>query len=249
MTLTRSEWAVQFLAHAAWEESREKVIALVAQATKEGSLAHNNPLDTEEGAPTATDYNAAGVKNYGSLEAGFVATLKTFENGYYPQLVAILSTPQGGSSTAYATNQELNTWGTGSCLIEVESIKAGDPHGYMDATVWTHPNPAPAPPVPPPPPKPEEAMTAHDPVTGGIWATTLEGEGACFSYLGAPFIPGLNTHPDYHAAKCVAIEYWIHEASGKDGLAFLTDAPAPAPPEGTGGPYSIYKFDREGHPA
>ncbi len=141
---TRQEWALGFLAYAGWEVSQEKIIALVAQAAKENGGALFNPLDTEEDAPGATDYNAAGVKSYPSLESGFGATLATFRDGRYPQLVGILSDPAGGSATAYAVNVELNTWGTGNCLAEVESIKAGDPHGYL-----THEIAGTAPSVPP----------------------------------------------------------------------------------------------------
>jgi hypothetical protein len=156
MTLTRAQWAADFLAYADWSISQEKIIALVAQAAKEGSEALCNPLDTTEPAPGATDYNSAGVKNYPGTEAGFAATLVTFKNGYYPQLVDILSDPSGGSAAAYAVNAELNTWGTGNCLSEVESIKDGDPHGYMSAPVaGSGSSPAPGPvPVPTTTPRP-----------------------------------------------------------------------------------------------
>lgn len=154
--MNRAQWATGFLAVAGWSFSVEKQIALVAQAAKEGSQALNNPLDTTEGAPGATDYNAVGVKNYPSVEIGFGATLATFENGYYPELVRILSDPAGGSAVQYASSADLNTWGTGNCVAEVESIKGGDPNGYMSAEVAgtgtgppIPPVPAPAPPVPP----------------------------------------------------------------------------------------------------
>lgn len=149
---TREQWAEGFLGYAGWSLSQEKVIALVAQATREGSGAAWNPLDTTEGAPGATDYNTAGVKDYPSAAAGFGATLATFLNGRYPELVANLADPAGGSAASYATSAELNTWGTGNCLAEVEEIKAGDPHGYMTAPVAGAGGLGPAPlPVPPSP--------------------------------------------------------------------------------------------------
>ena len=142
---TRAEWAAGLLAYAGWDLSLEKIVGLVAQGAKEGSGAVWNMLDTTEPAPGASDYNSAGVKNYPSEAAGYAATLATFTNGHYPQLVAILSDPTGGSAVAYATSPDLNTWGTGNCLAQVESIKAGDPFGYMTATVADGGAPAPAP--------------------------------------------------------------------------------------------------------
>jgi hypothetical protein len=150
---TRAQWAESFLAYADWEVSQEKVIALVAQASKEGSEANWNPLDTTEPAPNATDYNAVGVKNYPSQAEGLAATLATFKNGFYPQLVAILSDPAGGSATSYADNVELNTWGTGNILAFVESIKSGDPNGYMDHEVTGVGGISPFPPGPAPAPR------------------------------------------------------------------------------------------------
>ena len=99
---TRNEWAALFLSYAGWEPSAEKIDALVAQASKENAGSAWNPLATTEPAPGATDYNAAGVKNYPSEESGLGATLATFVNGHYPQLVAVLSDPGGGNATTGA---------------------------------------------------------------------------------------------------------------------------------------------------
>jgi hypothetical protein len=151
---TRAGWAVDFLEYAGWAFSQEKQIALVAQASKENTHAVNNPLATTEDAPGATDHNAAGVKNYPSYNAGLAATLATFRNGHYPQLVAILEDPAGGSAAQYAVNIELNAWGTGNCLAEVESIRSGDPHDYMGTVIAGGKAASPGPTSPAPPPTP-----------------------------------------------------------------------------------------------
>lgn len=190
--ITRQQWATGFLDYAGWPVSQEKVIALVAQASAEGSQARNNPLDTTEDAPTATTYNAAGVKDYATTDAGYGATLATFVNGRYPQLVAILKDPAGGSAAAYATNPELNTWGTGNCLVEVESIQSGDPHGYLSAPVNTSTGPPPVPPTPAPPaPSPEgiEMIAATSTGNGYVVARPT---GAVFAYGDANFHGGAN---------------------------------------------------------
>lgn len=147
--MNRSEWSTGFLQYAGWEVSQEKIVALAAQAAAEGSQALFNPLDTTEGAPGATDYNSVGVKNYTDLESGYGATLATFQNGFYPNLVAQLSDPAGGSAVQYCSSPDLNTWGTGNCMAEAESIKGGDPNGYLTATVaGTGGEPGPPPPPP-----------------------------------------------------------------------------------------------------
>lgn len=95
-------------------------------------------------------------------------------------------------------------------------------------------------------------MVEYDPKTGGYWAT--DENGANYAGGGAPFIPGLNTHPDYHAGAaesidsnpCVGITYWA--AFGNDGIIYFTK-----PSNGVGGwagtPYSTYRFLRDGTPA
>lgn len=172
---TRAEWAQGLLAYADWSESQEKIIGLVAQASREDTGALNNPLATTEPAPGASDYNSAGVRNYPSLDAGYAATLATLRNGYYPQLLGILSDPSGGSAAAYATSHDLTVWGTGNCLSEVESIKGGDPNGYMTreiaggGAVPTSPPSPPAPPAPPVPVQnPEEELMQIYTVENGV---------------------------------------------------------------------------------
>lgn len=256
--MNREQWALEFLQYAGWPKSAEKITALVAQATKEGSQAKNNPLDTTEPAPTATNYNQVGVKNYATLDAGFGATLATFKNGYYPQLVAILADPGGGSAMAYAANHELTIWGTGNCVPEVEEIKGGDPRGYMTAPVntATAPTPTPPSPTPTPPPGPtteEPKMYYTDPTSGKIIATDPDG-----NLYAEPNIPGLgistlSQHPEWHAGSdesgganpCVGITNRVGP-DGQWGYAYITK---PTGSSGGGfGPYDLYHFQRTGKP-
>jgi NlpC/P60 family len=106
----------------------------------------------------------------------------------------------------------------------------------------------------PSPPPPQEALMlqsllAPDPKTGGQWVTDANGDLYCWG--AAPFIAGLNQHPEFHAGSaesgganpCVGIGYWA--AYGLDGIIFYT-----APTTGVGGwagtPYSQYRFLRSG---
>lgn len=101
---------------------------------------------------------------------------------------------------------------------------------------------------------------ASDPVTGGIWGTDINGSN--YPAGGAPLIPGLNAHPNFHAGSaesggtnpCVGIVYWRYFEN--DGIYYVT-----APTNGEGGwdgsvnpaskvcPYNLYRFLRNGTPA
>ena len=115
------------------------------------------------------------------------------------------------------------------------------------------------PPLPPPAPSPGPALTeetqtmfAHDPVTGGVWATDENGD--LYASPPAPFIAGLNQHPTWQAGSaesggqdpCVGLAYW--GVPGHDGITFFT-----RPSSGVGGwagtPYNTYSFLRDGTPA
>ena len=133
MTISREEWAKGFLDYAGWSVSQEKIVALVAQASKEDTQAENNPLACGEDAPTATDFNAI-VKNYATLDAGYAAVLAVMKSGY-PGLVAVLDAETGGSATQYATSPTLDKWGTGDCSAYVAELKAGDPQHWLTTPI------------------------------------------------------------------------------------------------------------------
>ena len=124
------------------------------------------------------------------------------------------------------------------------------PYTVMGYGRLPFPNAAPAP--APIPTEDEMQIVAYDPKTGGYWAT--DANGANYAGGGAPFIPGLNTHPDYKAGAaesagqnpCVGISYWA--ALGNDGVIYFTK-PTTGVGGWTGTPYSTYRFLRNGQPA
>jgi len=84
----------------------------------EGSKADNNPLDTTQPWPGATDYNSVGVKNYPSAAAGIAATAATLVNGHYNGLVADLRTSSKSAAQMIEDNRaEIQTWGTNPELM------------------------------------------------------------------------------------------------------------------------------------
>ena len=91
---------------------------LAAWARAEGGTARNNPLNTTEPWPGATDYNTVGVKNYVSAADGIAATAKTLTNGHYDGLIADLRKGDLSAVDMVERNaSEFNTWGTGAALI------------------------------------------------------------------------------------------------------------------------------------
>ena len=122
---------------------------------------------------------------------------------------------------------------------EIESIFQA--HGVP--TDWYQgAGPAP-PPVPGPAPEKENDMAASDPISGGEWCT--DSTGAVFAYDGAPYLGGLNNHPDWHAGTatdpCVGIAYWRGADTVQNGRGYVlfarsADSAAPAP----------YRFPRDG---
>lgn len=84
-------------------------------------------------------------------------------------------------------------------------------------------------------------MLAFDPVTGGTWA--LRPDGSVYADDGAPYLGGLNNHPDYQAGAGKkfgpAVGIAAYGPGGKDGYEILTDnGTTPAPDR--------YRFPRDG---
>lgn len=79
----------------------------------EGGAAANNPMNTTQPEPGATDYNSVHVKNYPSSLIGTRATVTTLENGYYPAILAAL---RSGRPFSYgdkgAVSAQVQKWGT-----------------------------------------------------------------------------------------------------------------------------------------
>lgn len=92
--------------------------ALAAWQAAEGGSSKNNPLNTTQPAPGATNYNSVGVKNYPDAATGIRATVQTLLNGNYNGIVAAL---RKGKNPYDVANQsaELHTWGTGAGVKRV----------------------------------------------------------------------------------------------------------------------------------
>lgn len=87
---TREQYALAVLRQGGYATGTGQLEALVCGMASEDSAAAWNPLDTEEPAPGATDYNTAGVRNYPTLEVGVDAVLRTLSLGVYNPLRALL---------------------------------------------------------------------------------------------------------------------------------------------------------------
>lgn len=92
---------------------------MYAWRVAEGGTAAFNPFNTTQGAPGATNYNTAGVKNYTSEEQGVAATVKTLLNGRYSEIVSALRAGGPGASVAAAQALARSPWGTGELVIRV----------------------------------------------------------------------------------------------------------------------------------
>jgi hypothetical protein len=96
----------------------------------------------------------------------------------------------------------------------------------------------------------EDTMIAYDPDSGGFWATDPKGDTA--NYNGAPFIAGLNSHPDWHAGqtesggtnKVVGLSTF-KDKHGAHGLVWQV-APEAGASDVT--QYSYYRIARDGTP-
>jgi len=92
---------------------------LYAWRAAEGGTAAFNPFNTTQGAPGATNYNAAGVKNYTSEEQGVSATVKTLLNGRYGEIISALRDGGPGAPQAAAQALARSPWGTGELVLRV----------------------------------------------------------------------------------------------------------------------------------
>lgn len=98
-------------------KTAENVRAIDAWARAEGTRASNNPLATTQGWAGATKFNSVGVRNYLSYEDGLAATVKTLNNGYYPNILAALRS--GTDALAVGRAVADSPWGTGEGVLRV----------------------------------------------------------------------------------------------------------------------------------
>ena len=74
---TYADWSARLLSRLAPSAPPARAAWLIAWAQLEDTRARFNPLATTEPAHLATDYNAAGVKNYVTLADGIAAAADT----------------------------------------------------------------------------------------------------------------------------------------------------------------------------
>lgn len=90
--------------------------ALQAWQQAEGGSA-DNPWNTTQDAPGATEINSVGVKRYGDVQTGITATIQTLLNGRYANIISALKS--GNNAMAVADAIEQSPWGTGGLVKKV----------------------------------------------------------------------------------------------------------------------------------
>jgi hypothetical protein len=112
-----TSFAISLLTALAVPATDSNKSAVVAWERAEGGLVHNNPLNTTENMPGATNWNSTGVKTYVSIEQGLQATVKTITNGLYGAILSALK--DGKSACAVANAVMTSPWGTSSLIKEI----------------------------------------------------------------------------------------------------------------------------------
>lgn len=105
----------------------------------EGSPCANNPLDTTENYPGATDCNKVGVKNYASFTDGLKATATTLNlnmNGYAAIRDGLKS---GADPISIGQAIASSAWGTGKLALECITDAANSPSTFASWAAKTIP--------------------------------------------------------------------------------------------------------------
>jgi peptidoglycan hydrolase CwlO-like protein len=109
-------WAKALLAALGMPQTSDNLAAIIAWEMAEGghwyNSAHYNPLNTTWRMPGATSMNSVGVKAYLSWAQGLAATVNTFHNGLYENILAALRA--GNDAQAVADAVGTSPWGTNS---------------------------------------------------------------------------------------------------------------------------------------
>jgi hypothetical protein len=195
-------------------------LVIVTWINSEGSLAYNNPLDTEQPWPNSTDYNSVGVKNYATLDDGLAATTKTLYNGYYKTLVSILKNPttaENGISAIY-----WSPWGSKPTEPMLNNVR----HNWLSyATVHV----AGTPDINPPSPGVNKKMwlIVATSTGNGYWKIRTT-DGAVFAYGDAVYMGGINytNYPNKPEVNSLVPGDYVTGASGHstDGYILVTNA-------------------------
>lgn len=165
MTLTYEEYANALCAKMGWAAPMQNIDAIVAWAAAENSEAVFNPLDTERVESPDTNYNAAGVKDYTSLEEGLQAVADTLNNGLYPAVLQSFKFQNTAEVTAQQIDQ--SPWGTKD-VVGVLSNVVGDRASYYSRLVNEGPAAVPTPTVDPTPVAVPVEPTPAAPVVQGF---------------------------------------------------------------------------------
>jgi hypothetical protein len=99
--------------------------------------------------------------------------------------------------------------------------------------------PAPTP-QPPAPPQEATGMATEDPISGGSWG--IKPDGAVFSFDGAPYLGGLNNHPEWHTpavGPVAGLCAWKGDGTDANGNGYVIYVSAPAG-------FALYRFPRNG---
>lgn len=99
----------------------ENVRVIEAWMRAEGGASHNNPLNTTQDAPGASNFNDVGVKTYSSYQQGVQATIQTLLNGLYGNIIDALK--RGNSAKAVADAIAASPWGTGGLVQQIVAGK------------------------------------------------------------------------------------------------------------------------------
>lgn len=155
--ITRDQFAVQALGRIGKATSKNNVTSLVVWMDYENTQAYYNPFATERKLPGSTDFNAAGVQNYTTLDQGLEAFKETIENGYYGSILdcltasatpyqtckAVYDSAWGSKPTPDLVNLVVNDW------PNISKVAIGEPDVAPAPTpVAPAPVPVPAPPTP-----------------------------------------------------------------------------------------------------
>ena len=97
--------------------TRSNLLFMYAWRQAEGGDAKNNPFNTTQKWPGATNYNSTGVKNYQTAQDGIQATCKTLKNGKYEKVVQGFKNDVGLSQLSDAVVS--SKWGTKDLLTRI----------------------------------------------------------------------------------------------------------------------------------
>lgn len=243
--MNRQAWATTFLRKCELELGvpdkvcgiPTNILTVVTWIDSEGSLARGNPLDTELWWAGCTDYNSAGVKNYASVTDGFAASKATLFNGNYALLIRCLKA--GNDATNNISAIYHSVWGSKPTLTLLNNVRRNYQAFALVHVSGSGSITFPSGTFPKKVVKGDE-MVASDPRSGGIWA--VKKDGAVFAYTGAPYLGGLNNHPQWNTSSLgtvAGITPWKGDGTDQhgNGYAILVE---------TTTAFDLYRFPGDG---